>query len=104
MKKLITFIVFLFTGLVCFAQIAVKGTVKDTYGNPLPAAGVQIVGTSQGTTCDMDGNWSISVPDESSQLEVSFLGMLSKTISVGKDRIINVELKDDSIGLQEVVT
>ncbi len=104
MKKLITFFVFLFTGLVCFAQIAVKGTVKDTYGNPLPAAGVQIVGTSQGTTCDMDGNWSISVPDESSQLEVSFLGMLSKTISVGKDRIINVELKDDSIGLQEVVT
>lgn len=60
----------------------VSGTVKDTDGNPLPGAGVLIKGTAEGTVTDIDGKWSLRVPQDA-VLEFSCLGF--ETAVAGAD-------------------
>ncbi|MBT8270466.1 MAG: carboxypeptidase-like regulatory domain-containing protein, partial [Bacteroidia bacterium] len=51
--------IFLLLGCVySYAQTTVTGTVKDDSGQPLPGANVIVLGTSQGTVTDFDGNYS----------------------------------------------
>ena len=93
--------------LVCasaWAQgIAVKGTVTDSNGEPLIGASVVIKGnTSVGTVTDLDGNFALSVPSESSTIVISYVGMNTKEQKVGKQRTFNVTLTDNT-QLSEVV-
>lgn len=81
----------------------VSGVVKDDTGLPIPGASVIIVGTSTGVSTDFDGNYSISVPNTSSVLEFSSMGMVTKVVTVGSKSIINVELQTDQNVLDEVV-
>ncbi|MEG2947009.1 MAG: SusC/RagA family TonB-linked outer membrane protein, partial [Bacteroidales bacterium] len=85
------------------AQIIITGVVKgdDNYG--VPGANIKVKGSAQGTTSDIDGNYSISVPSEKSVLVYSFVGMSTKEEAVGKRRQINVTLSDNSELLDEVV-
>ena len=86
-----------------FAQIMVKGTIKGEDGYGMPGANVSVKGETTGTIADLDGNYSISVPSEKSILVFSFIGMAKQEITVGKQRVIDVVLKDDSEMLDEVV-
>ena len=86
-----------------FAQIMVKGTIKGEDGYGMPGANVSVKGETTGTIADLDGNYSISVPSEKSVLVFSFIGMAKQEITVGKQRVIDVVLKDDSEMLDEVV-
>lgn len=79
----------------------VSGTVKDTDGNPLPGAGVLIKGTAEGTVTDIDGKWSLRVPQDA-VLEFSCLGF--ETAVAGADSWGgDIILKEDSRLLDEVV-
>ena len=61
--RVATVFVMLFVCASLFAQnITVKGTVKDTNGDPIVGAAVLIKGTQTGVTTDIDGNYSINVP------------------------------------------
>ena len=94
----------LFT-LGAFAQkgITVKGTIVDGSGESLIGATVRIKGdASSGTVSDFDGNFSINVPSEASVLEFSYVGMVTKSVKVGKQRNLRIELSDDN-ALQEVI-
>ena len=87
-----------------FAQgITVKGTVKDTNEEPLVGASVKVKGNaSLGTLVDMDGNFSITVPSESATLVFSYVSMTTREFKVGKRRVFNVVLEDNS-QMNEVV-
>lgn len=86
-----------------FAQnLAVKGTVKDPFGNAMPGVNVLQVGTTNGIITDLDGNYSINVPSNA-KLSFSFIGYTTQTISVSGKRTINVTLNEDSKSLDEVV-
>ena len=83
--------------------ISVKGTVVDSNGEALIGASVVIKGnTSVGTVTDFDGNFTFSVPSESSIIVVSYVGMNTKEVKVGKQRTFNVTLTDNT-QLSEVV-
>jgi len=85
-------------------EITVTGTVVSADdGEPIPGASVTITGTTIGTTTDVDGEYSIEVPDEEATLEFSFVGKESKEVIVGDQRTIDVELEPDVVGLDEVV-
>jgi len=86
-----------------FAQIQVSGTVYDSDKLEMPAAGVVIKGTTNGTITDLDGHYTITVPDASSVLVFSCLGFSDQEITVGNQSVINVVLQDDSQKLDEVV-
>ncbi len=108
MKRSFTLIAMLMLFAVgAFAQpggaIAVKGTVVDGSGEGLIGATVRIKGdASSGTVTDFDGNFSIKVPSESSVLEISYVGMNTRSVKVGKQRNLRIELSDDN-ALQEVI-
>ncbi|WP_194974905.1 SusC/RagA family TonB-linked outer membrane protein [Aquiflexum lacus] len=80
----------------------VKGLVTDESNEPVPGTTVIVKGTTSGTTTDLDGNYSISVSDNA-VLVFSFIGFISKEITVGNNSIINVTLNTDLSDLEEVI-
>lgn len=88
-----------------FAQsnVRISGTVVDELDEPLMGVGIFQVGTSNGTTTDLDGNYSISVPD-GAELEFSYIGYLSQRIRVSSSRgTVNIKLLPDTEMLNETV-
>ncbi|MBQ7495454.1 MAG: TonB-dependent receptor [Bacteroidaceae bacterium] len=102
----------LFTTLVLFSfsavlsaqnGIIVKGLITDETEEPLPGATVKVKGNaSLGTVADIDGNFQLKVPSESSVLVFSYVGMNSKEVKVGRQRNIKVVLTDKN-PMDEVV-
>lgn len=81
---------------------SVKVNVQDSYG-PVAGASVLIKGTTYGDVTDLDGNTTINNVDESSVLVVSFIGMATQEITVGKLQNITITLKEDTQLLDETV-
>ena len=96
------FLICIFSAHTIYAQTT-TGTVTDENGAPLPGVNVIEKGTSNGTATDFDGNYSISVSSETSILEFSFLGFITKEVVVAKQTTINVSLSVDAESLDEVV-
>ena len=80
----------------------ISGVVNDEFG-PVAGANVIIKGTTNGTMTDMDGNFTITNVPEGAVLQVSFIGYLTKELSVGNQTTFNVMLTEDSQALEEVV-
>ncbi|WP_230981262.1 TonB-dependent receptor [Echinicola salinicaeni] len=83
-------------------EITVKGQVVDEVNNPIPGVTVLQQGTSKGTVTDLDGNYTLSV-DENSSLSFSFIGYVTEIVPVDGQSIINVQLMEDTKSLEEVV-
>jgi len=80
----------------------VKGVVRDERNEPLPGVNIMIKGTTTGITTDIDGNYSLSVPDNAI-LQFSFIGFLAQEVRVGNQSEINITLREDTQTLDEVV-
>lgn len=80
----------------------IRGSVKDNNGEPLLGVSVLIKGTSLGTVTDIDGNYSIEIPNNQSTLIFSYLGYKSKELSVSGTQL-DVILSEDTHTLDEVV-
>ena len=84
-------------------QKDISGTVVDEEGLALPGVTVVVKGTNNGTVTDPDGNFSFSNIDNDATLVFSFIGMLTQEVLVGSQSPINVIMKSDAIGIEEVV-
>lgn len=104
-RFMITFLLLLFSGTAILAQenITVTGTVTSQ-GDNLPLPGVNVIeqGTSNGVVTDLDGNYSISVPDDA-VLNFSYIGFESETILVNGQSNIDIVLAEDYASLDDVV-
>ncbi len=83
-------------------QNLITGTVTDKNG-PIAGANVVVTGTTVGAITDINGKFSIAVPQGSKSLTFSFIGMESQTIDIGSSNQIDVNLMEAAIGLDEVV-
>ncbi len=84
------------------AQKVVSGTVvSGEDGQPVIGAAVKALGSSVGTTTDIDGNFSFELPAGETKVVVSYVGMQSQTLIAGSN--MKVTLKDDNKNLDEVV-
>lgn len=82
----------------------VKGLVKDARtGEPLAGVAVLVRGTTQGTTTGISGEYAVSVPSGSTELEFSFLGYVAKIQKIGTAHTLDVTMEEEATGLQEVV-
>ncbi|TKG90760.1 SusC/RagA family TonB-linked outer membrane protein [Puteibacter caeruleilacunae] len=80
----------------------VSGAVKEKSGNVLPGVTVVIKGTSQGTSTDFDGKFSLNV-EENSVLVFSFIGFKSQEVVVAGKSKIDLVLYPDVESIEEVV-
>lgn len=102
-KLLIAKIPLLFLCFSLSAQSLVKGTVTAADdGSPLPGVTVLIKGTATGTATDINGEYQLEVPSESS-LVFSSIGFASQEVTVGNQSTIDVSLAADFKELGEVV-
>lgn len=85
------------------SNITVKGTIKDATGEPLSGVSVVVKGTTTGTISDLDGAYTITVPNSNSTLVFSFIGFHTQQIVVGGKTSIDVVLVEDAKALEEVV-
>ncbi len=85
------------------AKALIKGTVSDEKGNTLPGATVSIKGTTLGTTTDVNGAFSITVPAGAKVLVISFIGMKTQEVEVGSRTTLNITLQTGDQSLDEVV-
>ncbi|WP_229311050.1 SusC/RagA family TonB-linked outer membrane protein [Larkinella soli] len=85
------------------AQVTIRGKVTSTQGEALPGVSIVVKGTTQGTTTNAEGTYSLNVPNRSATLVFSFIGYVSQEIAVGGRSTIDIKLLDDVSQLNEVV-
>jgi TonB-linked SusC/RagA family outer membrane protein len=104
MKKVYKlFVLLLFFQTYVFAQnISVTGKVTDSDNLPLPAVSIKVSGSTQGTSTDANGNFTISVPSNAS-LVFTYIGFASQTIAVNGRTTLSVRLESDSKMLEGVI-
>lgn len=94
----------LFVSHLAYGQITVTGTVTDaTDRTPLIGVNIIVQGSGSGTVTDLDGNYSVTVPDAASVIEFSYTGFTPQKITVGDQTKINIALATGATALDEVV-
>lgn len=102
--KIAVLLLFCCLQLISYAQgKVVTGTVTDPGAIGMPGVSIGIKGTTKGTVTDMDGKYSLQVPDDKSILVFSFIGYTSKEMTVSGQSVIDVTLSEDVMKLDEVV-
>ncbi len=101
MKKITLLLFTLLCSSFVWSQSKITGTVKDSANEPLPGASVLVKGTSNGTSTDFKGNFSLTVNNDAT-LVVSFSGYESKEITVNGKTNFNIVLKN-GLELDEIV-
>lgn len=84
-------------------QSSVTGVVVDGNRVPMPGVTIRIKGTTQGTTTNGNGRYTIPVPDAKAILVFSFIGCKTQEITVGEQHTINVILEELVTNLEEMV-
>ena len=104
MKQRLAFLLAFFCLLTGVAMAkTVKGVVTDAQDNePVVGASVLAKGTSAGTMTNIDGEFTLNVPDNAKTLVISYVGMATKEVAI-TDGIIKVELTSTATNLDEVV-
>ena len=100
MKKLFT-LLFLALSICVFAQQQVSGVVVDGKGEPVIGASIQAKGSTQGTISDYDGKFEMTVSESVKTLVVSFVGMATQEVAVGKN--LRIVMSENTEVLQDVV-
>lgn len=102
MKRFLMSCLLLLPFFLLSAQQTLQGVVIDSSGEPIIGASILVVGTTNGTITDLDGNFALSDVPQGANVEVSYLGYLTQTLKV-QDGTMRIILKEDVQNLEEVV-
>ncbi|MBW3469501.1 SusC/RagA family TonB-linked outer membrane protein [Arthrospiribacter ruber] len=83
-------------------EVEITGRVTNQEGESLPGVAVSVSGTTTGAITDIDGNYSLRVP-EGATLVFSYIGYSTQFIEIGNRSVIDVVMVEDTQGLEEVV-
>ena len=107
MKKIAFFLsIMLFMG-----TLAVNGQTKEITGKvtsaddglPIPGVSIAVRGTTLGTVTDIDGSYSLQVPESTQNIVFSFVGMASQEVALAGRSVINIVMQPQAFGVDEVV-
>ncbi|MEA5128478.1 MAG: TonB-dependent receptor [Proteiniphilum sp.] len=94
---------FLICSLVITAQErTIKGVVTDMAGEPIIGANVMVKNTILGTATDLDGNYTLVVPESATALTVSYIGMKDIEVPI-TGAVVNIVMEEDVSSLDELV-
>jgi Ca-activated chloride channel family protein len=103
MKIILTLLLLCAGTALLHAQITITGKITDEKGAPLNGASITLKGTKTSTISDVNGFYSIQVPNEKAILVFSSVGLDAQEIKVKGKTVINVQLKSSIKSLDEVV-
>ncbi len=106
MKRFIKLFAFLlFLGFQLQAQVQqITGTITSSEdGLGVPGVSIIVKGTTYGTITDLDGNYTLDVPEDAVALVFSFVGMKTQDINIEGRETIDVVMEPDVFGLEEVI-
>ena len=105
MKRIYLILVSVLLSVASFAQnaITIKGMVSDSQGEPMIGATVMEKGTSNGTTTDAAGEYTIKVRSSNAVLIYTSLSYVTVEQPIKGKTVINVTMEDDALSLSEVV-
>ena len=86
-----------------YAQKTVTGTVKDATGEPMIGVSVVVDGTSNGGVTDLEGRFNVQKVPNNGVLRFSYVGFKDQKVSVAGKSTLDVIMKEDAMGLDEVV-
>ena len=84
-------------------QSKITGTVIDESGNPMPGVNVQVEGSNIGVISDLNGKYSIDVPNRNAVLIFSFIGYTSQKVTPEGRTVVDLSMVPDTRALEEVV-
>ncbi len=84
-------------------QINITGVIKDEFGDPMPGVNVIVKGTLTGVVTDVNGKYSIAVPNRDAVLVFSFIGYKTHEFTVGSQDAIDIVMNEDTHQIEEVV-
>lgn len=84
------------------AERLVTGVVTDEYGEPIIGANVMLKGTTNGVITNIDGEFSITVPDDA-VLQISYIGYINQEVVLKNQTSLQIILKEDLQTLEEIV-
>ena len=102
MKKYFSLFFCFFTVIVFGQGFTITGTVTNESGELLPVANIVVKGTDNGTHTNDEGRYTLSNVTDSSVLKISYIGYITKEITVGNEHIINIMLNRDAKVLEEI--
>ena len=85
------------------ADITIRGQVTDSNGETLPGVSVKLKGSTIGASTDLDGRYSINIPDKNSVLVFTYIGYLTQEVVLGDKTSLNIKLEAANTALTEVV-
>lgn len=92
-----------YSGILLAQSRTITGTITDNNGAPVPNASILVRGTTIGTTSNMDGTFSLTVPATARVLRISAIGLAEQEITIGDRTAFNVALRTSDRSLEEVV-
>ncbi len=84
-------------------QKIIRGRVVDKDNLPLPGVSIIVKGTTIGTSTDLNGEFTLAVPDDAKILQFSFLGMHTQEAAIDERAQYNISLEEETIGVDEVI-
>lgn len=102
-KSLLSIITLLFLSTALMAQIAVKGVVTDAKGETIIGATVLEKGTNNGTITNFDGEFSLTLRNSNSIIEITYVGYVKQEVKPAGRAVLKVVLQEDTKALEEVV-
>ncbi len=103
MMKLSGILLLVFSMQVFAQSNTITGTVTDEAGETLIGVSVSVTGTTIGTITGRDGKYSLADVPGDAFLEFRYVGMLSQTVAVGNRTTIDIVMKPDLLGMEEIV-
>ena len=82
----------------------ITGKVTDDQGSPLAGVNITIKNTNRGSITDFNGEYRITVQPGDHTLVFSFIGMISKEITIKDKSVINVTLNPEAVSIKEIIT
>lgn len=83
-------------------QVEVSGTVTGADGQPIPGVSILVLGTTTGTSTNIDGEYSLTVPSDGT-LVFSYIGYIRQEVAVGGRSVINIVLQESVALLDELI-
>jgi len=104
MKKVLFFLAIIFSFHHLMAQeVTITGRVTDINGEGIPGVSILVKSTTQGTITNLEGEYTINVPDEQAVLVFSFIGYKQVEEGINGRTVIDVVLDEEATELNEVV-